>query len=74
MNTDPRPTERLTISLVEPAVAALNEVTARTFASKADAFNRAIQVYSRLDALQARGGSIYVQEPGSDELVKIEFW
>jgi hypothetical protein len=75
INPDPpRSAERLTVSLIQPAVDALNEILARTFATKADAFNRAIQLYNRLDALQARGGSIYIQEPGESELSRVEFF
>lgn len=69
-----RSVERITIGFIPPAIDALDAVCNRTFASRADAVNRAVQLYDRLQNIQELGGKILIQEPDSDDVVEVQFW
>lgn len=49
-------------------------VVVATSDTKTDSINRAIQVYAYLEEVTARGGAIYVREPGDPEPEKIKIF
>jgi hypothetical protein len=62
------PLERVTVNLIARASRALQRVVEITGDSKTDALNRAIQIYSYLEEVEANGGDVYIRPSKDAEL------
>lgn len=60
--------EGLIVKMTDRAPQALERATELTEDSKADIINRALQLESYLEQIEARGGSIHVREAPDSEL------
>jgi hypothetical protein len=69
-----RSLERVTVNLTGRASRALELATELTEESKTDTINRALQFYSYVEQIMARGGSIYVREAADSELERLKIF
>ena len=69
-NDGPAP-ERVTVNLSSMAVGALNTVTALNDVTKTEAINKALRFYGEVTELLAKGGALYIREPGQTEQERV---
>lgn len=67
------PPERINLNLTAKGSQALNDCVALTGETKTDTINKALQLWSHLQALLDRGGTVYFREPDGD-LERIHFY
>jgi hypothetical protein len=67
------PFERITVNLTVKSSQALEEAVELTDDTKTDTINKALQLWSHLQALIDRGGAVYFREPNGD-LERIRFF
>ncbi|WP_461010714.1 hypothetical protein [Streptomyces capparidis] len=64
--------ERYSVTLVPPAVEAINQLTAATGLTKTDVINRAVQVYAFIEERIRGGNDVLLRNPdGETERVLI---
>lgn len=63
--------ERITVSLVPKAVAALESARKITGESKTDCVNRALQLYAMMHEVQAAKGEVRIRDTPDADLVRI---
>ena len=67
------PLARVTVNLTARSTQALDELVELTGDTQTDTINRALQIYAHLERTARNGGSLYVRETTSSELVKLQF-
>ena len=63
--------QRLTVSVLPKALAAIDAVHLLTGETRTDCINRALQLYAMAHEAQANGGSLYLRETRDDELTRL---
>ncbi|MQY11467.1 hypothetical protein SRB5_15850 [Streptomyces sp. RB5] len=58
--------ERYSVTLVPPAVAAVNKLTQSTGLSKTDVINRAVQLYAFVDEQLQNGSIVLIRHPDGE--------
>ena len=71
---DRRALERVTVNLNAKSVDALADAARRTGDTRTDTINKALQVYSYLQELLNRGGSVLVRDGAGAKIEQLQFF
>lgn len=66
--------ERVTVNLSPMTVMALSSVITSTGDTKTDTINKSLRLYAEIKEIIARGGAVYIREPGETEVERVRIF
>lgn len=66
--------ERVTVNLSPMTVMALSSVITSTGDTKTDTINKSLRLYAEIKEIIARGGAVYIREPGGTEVERVRIF